>query len=170
MAEVSTPIRQSPLAPSARPAPAKEDGTAITFCPEEGGSSSTTWRGIVFKAHIPVMIKDQTMIDAAKGNRFFSVGDEIVRTPNAAPKTRDEYRNHVVAWLKEVLTTDDLAHRWARDRNLRTSCEVGSDDLNYLGTLIDPKLRDLQRADGLSDPQVATLFIQVGILDLPWRA
>ncbi len=146
-----------------------EDGENITFCPELGGASETIWREIHFRANVPVFVKDKDLIDAARGNRFFQVGNEKKALSNETPKTHDQYRAHVIRWLGETKNTEDLIKRWAADRELRTSCEAGSDDYRYLSQFLETKLRDHARFDGLDDQKVASLFLKHGIVEIPWR-
>jgi hypothetical protein len=80
-----------------------------------------------------------------------------------------EYRGYVANWLNSVRTTEALILKWSSDRDLRERCDVGSDDFEYLGTLIEPKAASLARQDGLSDQQVASLWVKHGIFELPWR-
>ena len=81
-----------------------------------------------------------------------------------------DYRGYVLEWMKSVSTIEDLVKHWAADRNLRVKCEVGEDDIRYLGTLIEPKLRQMRLQAGLSDTAVADIWVKHGVLDLPWRA
>jgi hypothetical protein len=81
-----------------------------------------------------------------------------------------EYRGHVVDWLKNVETIDQFVIKWAADRDLRETCEVGQDDVSYLGTLVEPKLRAMRLAEGKSENDVAGVFVKRGVLELPWRS
>lgn len=152
----------------------KDDGEDVVYMPGEGDPSSCKWRGIEFKANIPVRVRESDrpgMLEAARGNRFFRVGSEKSQNENfGPPKTAMEYRAYVVDWMKEVSTVDQLVAHWAADRQLRVTCEVGQDDIAYLGTLVEPKLKQMRMAEGLSESQAAELWIKHGVLELPWRA
>lgn len=151
-----------------------DSGEDVTYLPGEGDPSSCKWRGIEFKANVPVRVLETErpgLIDAARGNRFFRVGSERSGSaPMGPPTTAMEYRGHVVDWLKDCTTVDQIVSHWAADRDLRTKCEVGQDDISYLGTLVEPKLRQLRMAEGLSEMDVAGIWVKHGVLDLPWRS
>ena len=92
-------------------------GEDVTYLPGEGDPASVKWRGVEFKANVPVRITNASHLEAARGNRFYRVGTE---TPGEVefgpPKTAMEYRGHVLDWLKGVETIDQLATHWASDR------------------------------------------------------
>jgi hypothetical protein len=116
-------------------------------------------------------VTSEAHIEAARGNKFFRVGaGGPNNAPVGPPKTAMEYRGHVVDWIKDCETVDQVAAHWAADRQLRFVCEVGQDDISFLGTLVEPKLRALRMAEGLTDSQVAAVWIKHGVLDLPWRS
>lgn len=150
----------------------KEEGEIVTYHPGEGDSPSCRWRGVTFKANIPVRIKSAEHVEAARGNKFFHVGSGEMADdgPRKQPKTAMEYRAHVVDWLKNIRTIDDLAAAWSADRMLREKCEVGEDDVSFLGTLVEPKLRQIRQEAGLSEMDVAGIWVRHGVLDLPWRS
>lgn len=151
--------------------PKKEPGELVTYRPGEGDPTKTKWRGVEFKANVPVRVFDAEHIESARGNKHFSVGDrDSDDEPLGPPTSAMEYRGHVVDWLKNVETVDALAAKWAADRQLRVTCEVGQDDVSYLGTLVEPKLHALRKAEGLSENDVAGIWVKRGILDIPWRS
>ncbi len=168
MAEPQNRI-QGKLSIPAHRAPADE-GEMVTYLAGEGDPASVKWRGVEFKANAPQRIKDPSHIEAARANRFFRVGDENKETPNRPIEDAMDYRAHVVEWMRGVTTVEELVKSWAADRSLRVKCETGEDDIRFLGTLIEPKLRDMRKGEGLSDGQVAQIWVDHGILDLPWRA
>jgi len=155
------------------PAP-KDDGEDLVYLPGEGDPHSIKWRGLEFKANVPVRVSEKDrpgMIEAARGNRFFRVGSERnVDEPRGSPANAMEYRAHVVDWVKDCETVDQVVVHWAADRDLRTKCEVGQDDISFLGTLVEPKLRALRLKDGLSEMEVAAIWVKHGCLELPWRS
>lgn len=163
--------------------PATEPVTeTITYLPGPHDPNVTTWCGITFHANVP---KDVTghaegsereklhhhLIERARDNPFFKVGNARPKKPaNELPKTAEQYRAYVVGWLSnpDIQHANDLIARWARDRDLRAACEVGADDYSYLGTLFMPKLHELARGDELTEQQVAVLWVENGITELPW--
>jgi hypothetical protein len=147
------------------------EGVEVTYLPCEGDPVTIKWRGVEFKANVPVLVSDDAHIEAARGNKFFGVGGEAkTDNPNRAPVDAMDYRAHVIDWMRDVQTVEELVTYWAADRNLRGKCDVGDDDIRYLGTIIEPKLRDLRNQEGLNQVQVAQIWIDHGILELPWRA
>lgn len=155
---------------------------SITYTPGEGDPSTVTWCGHVFRANVPKDIAGHAdgsereklnfgLIESAKLNKHFLVGNaRPKREVNATPKTADEYRAYFVAWLKDPSMdhADKLIARFARDRDLQLTCEVGADDFAYLSTLFMPRLHELAKADELTEAQVASLWINAGVNQLPW--
>ena len=165
-------VKRGPGRPrTVRPDEPEDEGEDVTYTPGPDDPAITKWRGHEFRANVPVRIRDEDHIKAARGNRFFRVGneikDEILIGP---PKTSDQYRAHVVAWMKDVTTVDQLVTKWAADRNLRTACEVGRDDVMWLGRLFEPKLHQMRMQEGLKEIQVAEVWVKHGVLELPWRS
>jgi hypothetical protein len=153
------------------PESAVEEGELVTYLPPPGDADVVKWRGVEFKAHVPVRITDKDHIDACRNNRFFRIGDQSgAAAPRGLPSDAMTYRGHVLDWMRDVQTIDQLARCWAADRDLRAECEIGYDDMQYLGTLIEPKLRDMRQSEGLNQVQVAEIWMKHGVLDLPWRA
>lgn len=160
-----------PNLPAKDAAPAKEPGEMVVYQPGEGDPIKTRWRGVEFKANVPVRIFDLEHIDAARINKHFSVGGKNESgEASGPPTTAMEYRGHVIDWLRDVDTVDKLVIKWAADRQLRQECEVGQDDISYLGTIVEPKLHTLRTAEGLSENAVAGLFVNRGVLEIPWRS
>ena len=170
-----TLLNKGQIVPNLTPAPellvaAVPSGKDITYLPSPGDLLETKWRGVVFKAGTPVRVTDLEMIEKARANPFFRIGSEpLPIKPNAPPVTAAGYRSHLVAWLGEVRTLEGLVSRWVADRNLRASCEVGSDDTDVLGPLLDQKAQFLAAQDGLNAQRVAQVWIAHGIFELPWR-
>lgn len=175
-----TPQPQASAAPP-QPSEAKPDaGEDVTYLPGPGDKSTTKWRGHDFKAGVPVRVTDPHHLEAIKGNPFFRVGKGDGkypdRHPSDAPTNPMEYRAHVVAWIKEIGektdppgTIDDIVKHWADDRALRQTCDAGSDDIKWLGQFIEPKLMEFKRREGLSENQVAQVWIKYGFVEIPWR-
>lgn len=171
---------QSPApAPAPGPAPAaaeQDDGEDVTYLPGEGDPRTTKWRGHTFVAGEPKRIKDRHHIMAARANKFFRVGKggKPDDNPNRGPSTSEEYRAHVVEILnaggESPMTVEDFIRKWAGERQMRDRCGVGDDDIRWLGGLVEPRLRQMRGREGLSDHQVADIWIKYGIFDIPWRA
>lgn len=157
--------------PGPKPKAQKPPGELVMYSPSEGDPNKTKWRGVEFKANVPVMIYDPEHLEAARLNGHFSVGDKSPDDDaDGPPEDAMAYRGHVIDWLKKVETVDDLVKFWAADRELRTKCEVGLDDIQYLGTIVEPKLRAMRLAEGKNDNDVAGAFIRRGVLEIPWRS
>jgi hypothetical protein len=156
----------------------------ITYVPGPLDPVTVKWCGHVFQANVGKEIVghaegtereklNHQLITSARDNKHFMVGDaKPKRDRDTLPKTASEYRAYAVAWLKDpnIEHADQLIARFAKDRDLRTACEVGSDDYAWIATLFMPKLHELARADELTEPQVATMWINHGINELPWSA
>jgi hypothetical protein len=151
--------------------PKAPPGEDITYLPGEGDPHTVKWRGVEFKANTPIRVTNKEHIAAARGNRSFRVGNDVLaHAQQSTPTTAMEYRAWVVGWLQAASTVDSVARRWSADTPLRAACEVGHDDIAYLGTLVEPKLRQMRLTEGLSELDVAGVFVRHGVLDLPWRS
>lgn len=152
----------------------------ITYLPGEGDPSSTKWRGIVFHAHVPKTVTNAVLIEQARGNRFFKVGDfDPARDTGGQPmvisdpKTPTEYRAHFVAWFNKLSVNDigginQMVATWAREQPMREACEVGTDDYSYIGSLFNPKMYQLMMAANINKQQLAELWANHGVLQLPF--
>lgn len=159
---------------------------AITYLAGEHDPVSIKWRRRTFHANVPVPISDPDLIEAARGNKHFKVGEfdaDKDRAPapdfTGTPKTADEYRAHVVGWVKKlqvanrdgnpnVAGIDDMITRWQSEQELRALCDVGSDDYAWIGTLFLPKMHELAKVAGLNDQQLADKWREKGVLQLPF--
>lgn len=169
------PTQQLP-SPSDQPSPSvakSDDGEDVTYLPVAGDPASVTWRGHLFKANVPKRIVDPEHIDAVRGNKFFRVGkadpDDPDHNPNDPPSTAMEYRAHVVAWLKTSDTVEGVVKHWADDRQVRNACNIGEDDIRWLGTLAGPKLMEFKRREGMNEQNYAQMWIKYGFTEIPWR-
>lgn len=162
-----------------QPKPAVENETTsvepvtelVTYLPGPMDPPTTKWLGHTMHANVPKPITcHPDHMEIARGNKFFSVGNAPrARESNKPPKTSEEYRAYMIAWLGQKYDhTSDLIARFVRDRELQIACEVGADDYAYLGTLFMPKLHELARADEFSEQQVASMWLQHGVNQLPW--
>lgn len=164
-------------------APAPEPVTeTITYTPGDGDPSSVKWCGHTFQANVPKEITGHAegtereklnhhLIERARENRHFRVGNaRPKRDVMERPQTSQEYRAYFVNWVKDPAFdhVETLITRFAQDRQLQIDCEVGSDDYSYMATIFMPKLHELARADELTEAQVAQIWINHGVNQLPW--
>ena len=175
------------LAESFEEAPTSQPVTEmVTYVPGPEGPVTTTWCGHKFEANVPKEIKgnaggtereqvNATLIERARGNLHFRVGDaKKARDPVKDPTTAEEYRIYFVEWLKspamsgEDTHADDLIARYARDRQLQAVCGVGTDDYEFIGNLLTPKLHELSKRDEMSGEQLAASWRRFGFNQLPW--
>lgn len=175
------------MAPRTKPSdgeglPAAPVTETITYLPGNGDPPTVKWAGHVFHANVPKDITghpegsaseqlNHQLIVGARDNKHFKVGNSRPkREANETPKTAEQYRAYMVGWLQDpsIQHTNELIARFARDRELQAACEVGSDDYSFLATLFMPKLHELAKADELSEQQVAAVWVQNGINQLPW--
>lgn len=154
----------------------------ITYVPGPMDPVTAKWCGHTFHANVPKEITGRAdgserdrlnlhLIERARESKFWSVGNaKPKREAVGMPTTAEQYRAYMVDWLKDpaIEHVEQLIARFAQDRNLRTACEVGSDDYAYLSTLFLPKLHELTHADELNQPQVAAIWISHGFNELPW--
>lgn len=154
----------------------------VTYLPGNGDPSTVEWCGHTFRANMPKEITghpdgtdreqlNHSLIERARDNPHFKVGDaRPKRTGREMPTTAEGYRAHIAAWLQDpsIQTADQLIQRFARDRELQASCEVGASDWDLIATLFVPKLHDMAKADELTPEQVAHLWVNAGVNQLPW--
>jgi hypothetical protein len=129
----------------------------ITYTPGEGGPLKTKWHGHIFHANIPKTVSNQEMIAQAEKNRFFHVGPfdpakhTIAAFPETAvPKTSEQYRAHVIGdggWAKKMESATALDAKWQAEEPLRIECEVGSDDIDYIWSILTPMRAELKKRD-----------------------
>ena len=154
----------------------------LVYVPGQGDPISVKWGGHTFHANIAKTITgnhDGTerekvnahVIERARENPHFTVDGKRPRHAKLDnPKSPDEYKRYFVSWLKNE-TFDDagaLLDRFVKDRNLQIAADVGPDDFAFMRDLFEPRLYDLMKADGLTDPQVAAMWAARGVNVLPW--
>lgn len=158
----------------------------VTYLPGPMDPPIVKWAGYTFQANVPKQLTgheeghpDATertrmnmhIIERARENKHFQVGSEKKRRDKQAlPTNADEYRAYAIEWLKDpaIDSVDALIGRFAQDRNLQQACEVGSDDFERIASLFMPRLGDLAKADGLTEQQIAQVWVNHGIMQLPW--
>lgn len=124
----------------------------VTYTPGPGDPLEVVWMGHKFKAHVPHPVRNAKLIDMAKANRFFHVGEfdpakHAYQETIAEPKTAEAYRAWAVGWLKNVTSVDELCERWANEARMRNKLEVGYDDFYYMSHLFQSRLDDLLRRE-----------------------
>ena len=135
--------------PSAKPKETVSE--QITYLPGPDDPSTTKWRGYLFQANVPKTVAVPEMIEQARGNKFFHVGpfdpakDSVKVVPSEKPTTPEQYRSYAVEWFKRVKTLDEFDTRWMAEEVLREKCGVGTDDIDYLMSLIQPKRAELKK-------------------------
>lgn len=138
---------------------AKADGTSelVTYRPGPEDPTQVRWDGHVFHANIPKTVTKTALIEKARKNRFFHVGPfnpatdsvPLSEDQSATPKTAEQYRAFAVEWLKKIDSVEELDTRWAAEEPLRMSCEVGTDDIEYLMDLMLPKRAELKKLEAV---------------------
>lgn len=129
------------------------EGDHVTYRPGPDDPTSVKWSGHVFHANIPKHVKNADLIEKARSNKFFHVGEftekdaVVTRDEPPSPKTPEQYRAHAVAWIKTMTSVDQLDQKWQGEETLRMSCEVGTDDIEYLSGLIQPLRFELRKRE-----------------------
>lgn len=161
-------------APAVKPAAsAKKEkvGTEVTYVPQAGDLSITTWNKHTFHANKATLVTDAAMVEQAKSNPWFNVaGHDPTAVPVdddlVVPKDSEGYRRYAVAWFKKATRSNDLRNkaereakmqdpakpalapgRWESEEALRVACGVGTDDYQYLDKLRIPRLGELEKAE-----------------------
>lgn len=133
-------------------APEKPQGEQITYVPGPEDAASTKWHGYTFHANVPKTVTHAGLIEQAKGNKFFRVGafdpakDAVkIAEQGPAPRTPEQYRSHAVEWFKTAKSVEELDNTWIAEEKLREKCGVGTDDLDYLLHLFQPRRAELRK-------------------------
>lgn len=126
------------------------DGVSVTYVPRDGDPVRVKWDGIEFTANVPVLVTKPHIIEAARGNPWFHVGEDAPAPKPAEPQepqTAEEYRGYVVAWLKGATTSDLMQRRWDAEAPMREDLGVGTDDLEWIGKFFNPQFEQLKKAE-----------------------
>lgn len=120
----------------------------VTYTPGPGDNPETVWMGHKFQAHIPRPVTNARLVESAKGNKFFHVGEFDVRHHTyketvSEPRTAEAYRAWAVLWFKKMETIEQFAERWANEARMRAKLEVGFDDYHYISSIAQPKIDEL---------------------------
>lgn len=154
----------------------------VTYTPGHMDPSVIKWAGQTFQANVPKELSgnpDGTateklnfhIIQSARANPHFKVGSgRSAHKPAALPVDAEGYRAYLIEWLKDPAldSPQKLIERFVRDRELQLACEVGSDDYAYLATLFMPRLHELAKAHEFTEGQVAQMWVNHGVNQLPW--
>jgi hypothetical protein len=129
-------------------APEKTAPVNITYIPRPGDPVTTVWGKLTFEANKPRPVSDPRLIEKAKKNPWFKVEGEKQAEASFdpgtdAPVNSTQYRAYAITWFKVVTKSADMQKRWSDEEALRTECEVGQDDLEYLARFYDPRLEQL---------------------------
>lgn len=175
MSDTETRTRRSPKQIDMAAELANDPGECLTYLAGPEDPAVIKWNGHLFNANVPKRITDEAMIQSARTNKFWHVGPfdaqahAVALSSTAdAPTNSDQYRAHIVAWLKNVRTIDDLVKTWVAEANMREMCGVGSDDYSYLGTLFNPRMHELAMQAELNNAQLADLWRHYGVFQLPF--
>lgn len=153
----------------------------LTYTPGHLDPPIVQWGGHTFHANVPKEITghadgtkreqlNMELIERARDNKHFTVGNTKKSRKPAAIETADQYRAHLAEWLKDenIKNTSTLIAQFAKERDMRTFCEVGSSDYELIASLFMPRLAELAKADELTEDQVAAVWRQHGFNELPW--
>lgn len=157
---MADPAQTAPKPPAAAAKPKSDKKTLmVTYKPGPGDPAETVWKGHKFAANTPrpvavVLGADgnadpHSMIELAKGNPFFEVEGHDKKDLRAAgePKTPEAYKAYAVDWFKKAKSADDFETRWDSEEEMRERAGVGTDDLEWLASLSEPRLAELKKAD-----------------------
>jgi hypothetical protein len=124
----------------------------VTYLPGVEDPAQTKFAGHVFHANLPKTVQmPQSWFERLRHNKFFKVGhfdpqtDRVPATPSIEPRTADEYKVHAVAWFKKVDSLHEFDELWTEEEALRERCEIGAEDLDYLGSLSRPRRAELKK-------------------------
>jgi hypothetical protein len=125
----------------------------VTYLPGPGDPVQVKWGKHVFSANVPRPVTDPRLIEKAKSNKFFKVGqfdpqrDGVKTEAVVLPKTAEQYRAWCIAWAKTMERVTDFDRRWQEEEGLRIACEVGTEDLDLINSVIGPMRAELVKRD-----------------------
>lgn len=145
--------RAARAAAAGAPMPAKvsKEVENVTYLPREGDPSFVVWDRHKFQAGTPRVVKDPTLIAKAKANPWFEVeGHERAKSyaPPPVPKTSEQYRIHAIAWINAATDPGEMRQLWLEEAKLRDACGFGSDDLERVMAIYQPKFAQLEKFKG----------------------
>ena len=132
--------------------PALSTPEKVTYTPAPGDPPETEWMGHKFRANIPHPVTNARLVEMAKGNRFFHVGEfdparDAYKDVVVKPETAEAYRAWAVTWFKQMNSIEEFAERWANEAKMRARLEVGFDDYHYISSIAQPKIDELIRRE-----------------------
>jgi len=124
----------------------------VTYTPAPGDNPEVVWMGHKFRAHIPHPVTNSRLVEMAKTNKFFHVGEfdpklHAFKDEVPMPQTAEAYRGWAVRWFKDMRSVDEFANRWANEAKMRGKLEVGYDDYHYMSSLAQPLIDELIRKE-----------------------
>jgi len=122
----------------------------ITYTPRfDGDPFNTVVEGIRFEANKPRSVSNAVIIEMARTNPWFRVGDEKqAPLPSyGKPRTDIEYRRYAIEWIQAAKGSDEVKRRWDAEEDLRTDCDVGTDDLDFLAPYYSSRVEQLEKAE-----------------------
>ena len=149
-------------APQAAPTPTAEEalpkasvpfagaGVRITYIPRFNGDPfNTTVEGVRFEANKPRLVSNPAIIAMAKTNSWFKVGDsEPAPLPTyGKPQSDVEYRRYAIEWMQKAKSSDEIKRRWDAEEDLRSSCDIGTEDLDFLAPYYSSRVEQLVKAE-----------------------
>jgi hypothetical protein len=142
----------------AMPMPKPKTQPKITYAPvSESAPYETIWNKHRFRANIPTAVRDVVggntaaqMIESAKTNPDFMVEGFPRAIPRALdPETPEQYKTYAVGWIRHSINSVELMRRWKNERDLREECGVGTDDEEYLHSILNPRHSLLKESEKL---------------------
>lgn len=142
VAEPTPPVAAKPAAPpKAKPAPSTATAAAPKPAAKAAAPAPKPAPAPVVDDDEPLpegLIEVEATFDEHEGKPEFIPGKHV-------PESSQEYRAHLVHWLKACNEAGTLANRWSKEERLRIACGVGTDDYDYLASLINPRYADLRK-------------------------
>ena len=138
-----------PIAPAEEPAK-KGSGVEITYVPRlDGDPFNTSVEGIRFEANKPRLVSNPAVIEMAKTNPWFKVGDRApAPLPTyGKPQNDIEYRRYAIEWMQKAKSSDEVRRRWDAEEDLRSTCDIGTEDLDFLAPYYQSRVEQLVKAE-----------------------
>jgi hypothetical protein len=132
-----------------KPEEMKAKKSTAAYTPRvDGDPAVTIFRGIRFRANVPVDVPD-TVADVLKTNPWFAVNGKkpVDMAASGRPKTDIEYRRWFSVWITKVRSSEELIARWKAEEELRGECGVGTDDLDFMAPIYNATLETLQKQE-----------------------
>ena len=149
----------------------------LTYIPPENESSAIGWGGRRWKANVPQEVSEDdgytimesvreknpdgtmvlisrerkvSLIEMARGNPMFQVGDEIKQTRRRLShedvETAAQYREYAEQWFKDETDAKSFKERWEDEEGMRERAGVSDDDVSFLRPHLKNRLHELEQA------------------------